>query len=114
MDRYDTLLENYRNAWAGLRMIRNAVEELGPVGVLPSQEAVIGRYGPEPIHEAQAIVEALASILGDAAGKAVPQSSPLDSGGIVSTRPAASRPAMPQRTAAVAAPLRRERRRHPR
>ena len=51
MDRYEALLENYRNAWAGLRMIREALEELGPVGVLPSQEAVIGRYGPEPIHE---------------------------------------------------------------
>jgi hypothetical protein len=53
MDRYEALLENYRNAWAGLRMIRDAVEELGPVGVLPSQEAAISRYGPEPIHQAQ-------------------------------------------------------------
>ena len=44
-------------------MIREAIEELGPVGVLPSQEAVIVRYGPEPVHEAQAIVDALASIL---------------------------------------------------
>jgi hypothetical protein len=44
MDRYDdALLKNYRNAWAGLHMVRDAVEELGPVGVLPSQEAVIGR-----------------------------------------------------------------------
>ena len=38
--------------------------------------------------------------------------STLDSGTIVSTRPAASRPAIPRRTAAIAAPLRRERRRH--
>ncbi len=54
MDRYEALLENYRNAWTGLRMVREAIEELGPVGVLPSQEAVIVRYGPEPVHEAQA------------------------------------------------------------
>ena len=40
-DRYETLLANYRNAWVGLRMIREAVETLGPPGVLPSDEAVI-------------------------------------------------------------------------
>ena len=34
-------------------MIREAVETLGPPNVLPSGEAVISRYGPEPIHEAQ-------------------------------------------------------------
>ena len=56
-DRYETLLANYRNAWAGLRMIREAVETLGPPGVLPSGEAVISLYGPEPIHEAQALVD---------------------------------------------------------
>jgi hypothetical protein len=37
-------------------MIREAIEALGPAGVLPSGEAVISLYGPEPIHEAQAIV----------------------------------------------------------
>src|SRR5687768_1789886 len=31
---------------------------------------VISRYGPEPIHEAQAIVDALASVLGTPAAKA--------------------------------------------
>jgi hypothetical protein len=65
VDRNDALLENYRNAWAGLRLIREAVETLGPPGVLPSGEAVISLYGPEPIHEAQAIVDALTAILGD-------------------------------------------------
>ena len=64
-NRYETLLANYRNAWAGLRMIREAVETLGPPGVLPSGEAVISLYGPEPIHEAEAIVDALGAILGD-------------------------------------------------
>ena len=76
-DRYETLLANYRNAWAGLRMIREAVETLGPPGVLPSDEAVISLYGPEPAHEAQAIVDALAAILGMARskdGKAAPSS----------------------------------------
>ncbi len=44
-------------------MIREAIEELGPPGALPSEEAVTLLYGPEPIHEAQAIVDALANIL---------------------------------------------------
>jgi hypothetical protein len=44
-------------------MIREAVETLGPPGVLPSQEAVLTLYGPEPVHEAQAIVGALTKIL---------------------------------------------------
>ena len=65
-DSYEALLENYRNAWQGLRLIREAVETLGPPGVLPSQEAVITLYGPEPIHEAQAIVDALTKILNQA------------------------------------------------
>jgi hypothetical protein len=30
----DTLLENYRNAWKGLHIIRDVVETLGPPGVL--------------------------------------------------------------------------------
>ena len=64
-DRDDALLENYKNAWAGLRLIRETVETLGPPGILPSGEAVISLYGPEPIHEAQAIVDALTAILGD-------------------------------------------------
>jgi hypothetical protein len=40
-DRYETLLANYRNAWAGLRMIREAVETLGPPGALPSGELAV-------------------------------------------------------------------------
>jgi hypothetical protein len=31
-DDYKGVLENYRNAWLGLRMIREAVETLGPPG----------------------------------------------------------------------------------
>lgn len=50
---------NRENAWAALRMIRQAVEELGPVGALVSEEAVLQLYGPEPVHEAQAIIEGI-------------------------------------------------------
>jgi hypothetical protein len=62
-DDYEGLLENYRNAWVGLRMIREAVETLGPPGALLSEDGVLMKYGPEPIHEAQAIVDALTTIL---------------------------------------------------
>jgi hypothetical protein len=68
MSKYACLLGNYRNAWKGLHMIRETVEALGSPGVLPSQEAVIALYGPEPIHEAQAIVDALTQILREPAG----------------------------------------------
>ena len=60
----DVALENYRNAWTALRMIREAVETLGPPGVLP----VLALYGPEPVHEGQAIVDALTEILSKAPG----------------------------------------------
>jgi hypothetical protein len=62
---YEGVLANYRNAWQGLRMIREAVETLGPPGALLSQDGVLRKYGPEPIHEAQAIVDALTKILGE-------------------------------------------------
>ena len=59
----DALLENYRNAWQALRMVRETIETLGPPGALPSEEAVLKLYGPEPIHEGQAIVDALTKLL---------------------------------------------------
>jgi hypothetical protein len=62
-DDYEALLENYRNAWAALGMIREAVETLGPPGALMSRDGVLRRYGPEPIHEGQAIVDALTEML---------------------------------------------------
>ena len=62
----DVALENYRDAWQALRMIREAIETLGPPGVLPSEEAVLKLYGPEPVHEGQAIVDALTQILSEA------------------------------------------------
>ncbi|GAC1550157.1 MAG: hypothetical protein NVS2B5_05860 [Beijerinckiaceae bacterium] len=54
--------DNYQNAWAALRMIRETTETQGPPGVLMSEEAVLLKYGPEPVHEGQAIVEALTVI----------------------------------------------------
>jgi hypothetical protein len=50
---YEGLLENYRNAWLGLP------------GALLSEDGVLRKYGPEPIHEAQAIVDALIKILSE-------------------------------------------------
>ena len=49
--------------WVALRMIRHTLEELGPAGTLISEEAVLSRYGPELVHEAQAICDALGRIL---------------------------------------------------
>lgn len=51
------------SAIEGLAMIWETVETLGPVGALPSEEAVLNLYGPEPHHRAQAIVDALTRIL---------------------------------------------------
>jgi hypothetical protein len=53
--------ENMQNAWAALRMVREAVETLG---ILISEEEVLAQYGPEPIHEATAIVDALTTLFG--------------------------------------------------
>jgi hypothetical protein len=51
--------ETKENAAAALQMIREAAETLGPPGILPPP----GHYGPEPVHEATAIVEALQRLL---------------------------------------------------
>jgi hypothetical protein len=61
--------DNYQNALAALRMIRETIETLGPAGALPSNEAVLMLYGPEPIHEGQAIVDALRKLLSPPARK---------------------------------------------
>ena len=52
-----------QNAWAALRMIRETIETLGPPGALPSRDTVLIELGPEPIHEGQAIVDALRKLL---------------------------------------------------
>lgn len=51
--------EAYANAWAGIRMTRETIETLGPPGILPEE----GVNGPEPVHEAEAIVDALRKLL---------------------------------------------------
>jgi hypothetical protein len=48
------------NAWAALSMIRETVETLGPPGILPARTTL----GPEPVHEAEAIVAALQKMFG--------------------------------------------------
>lgn len=53
---------NLENAWAAIRMIREAVEEFGAVAELGSEEATLALLGPEPVHEAQMIVEALGRV----------------------------------------------------
>ena len=45
-------------------MVLEAVKTLGPPGILISEEEVLAQYGPEPIHEASAIVAALKKLLG--------------------------------------------------
>lgn len=51
--------ELIRNAWAALKLVRMAIEQTCPAGVLPSEEAVLLLYGPEPIHEAEALAKAI-------------------------------------------------------
>jgi hypothetical protein len=51
--------EAIRNAWAALKLVRMAIEQTCPVGVLPSDEAVLLLYGPEPIHEGEALAKAI-------------------------------------------------------
>ncbi|RWA98538.1 MAG: hypothetical protein EOQ33_26275 [Mesorhizobium sp.] len=51
--------ETIQNAWAGLRLVRMAIEQPCPAGVLPSEEAVVLLYGPEPVHEGEALAKAI-------------------------------------------------------
>lgn len=44
---------NLGDAWAAMRMIREAVETLGPIGAMPAEEHLAG---PTFLHEAEAIV----------------------------------------------------------
>ncbi|TIL28801.1 hypothetical protein [Mesorhizobium sp.] len=51
--------ENVRNTWAALKLVRMAIEQTCPAGVLPSEETVLGLYGPEPVHEGEALAKAI-------------------------------------------------------
>ena len=48
---------------AALMLIRRTIEEHCPPGVLPSEEAVNGLYGPELIHEAEALAAAIVATI---------------------------------------------------
>ncbi|OBQ68422.1 hypothetical protein EFV37_24985 [Mesorhizobium loti] len=52
-------MKNDPEGRAALRLIRETVEEHCPPGVLPSEEAVNGIYGPGLIDEAEAIAAAI-------------------------------------------------------
>jgi len=54
-------MSNLRDALGGLRMIREWLEQRY-VGAMPSEEAALLLYGPEPHHEAEAIIDALEKV----------------------------------------------------
>lgn len=56
------LLNNLRESWDALRLIREAVETLGPVGALPSSEHVACAIAPTHMAEAEAIVAGIQKI----------------------------------------------------
>lgn len=51
--------ENLQEAWAALRMIREAVETLGPVGCIRAEEHL---DGPTFMHEAEELVRGIVKI----------------------------------------------------
>jgi hypothetical protein len=53
-------MKNDPDCRAALRLIRATIEEHCPPGVLPSEEAVNGLYGPTVLGEAQALARAIA------------------------------------------------------
>jgi hypothetical protein len=58
-ERIREVAPNDRGERAGLQLVRMAIEMTCPAGVLPSEEAVLGLYGPEPIHEGEALAKAI-------------------------------------------------------
>lgn len=60
----DVLRSNLCDHWAALRMIREAVETLGPVGCIASEEHVACAVAPTPQAEAAAIIAAIQLITG--------------------------------------------------
>ena len=59
---YETARENNRAAWSAIRLIRETIETTGPVGALPSEEAVLKLKGPEIMHEAEILAEAVRAL----------------------------------------------------
>lgn len=59
-------VENIREAWAALAMIREAIETLGPVGAVKASEHLAG---PTFMHEAEALVEGIRKMVTPESGK---------------------------------------------
>jgi hypothetical protein len=55
--------ETRENWSAALHLIRETVETLAPPGILPSRETVLQLYGPEPVHEAEALAAAIRTLV---------------------------------------------------
>ncbi len=51
--------DNICNDWAALKLVRMAIEQTCPASVLPSEEASLLLYGPEPVHEGEALAKAI-------------------------------------------------------
>lgn len=51
--------ENIRNTWAALKVVRMAIEQTCPLVCCRAKEAVLLFYGPEPVHEAEALAKAI-------------------------------------------------------
>lgn len=56
------LLENLEDSWSALRLIRETVETIGPVGSMPSEEHVCCAVAPTHMAEAEAIVAGIQKI----------------------------------------------------
>jgi hypothetical protein len=56
---------NLHELWAALALIRQAIEELAPVGAMRSSETVMGADGPEPYQEAEELIRGIQAIVAD-------------------------------------------------
>ena len=59
---------NLQALWQALALIRDAIEELAPIGAMRSSEAVMGASGPEPHHEAEELIRGIQAIVADRCG----------------------------------------------
>ena len=53
---------NLHELWSAMALIREAIEELAPVGAMRSSEAVLATHGPEPHHEAEDLIRGIRAI----------------------------------------------------
>ena len=59
---------NLQELWQALTLIRDAIEELAPVGAMRSSEAAMGAHGPEPHHEAEEMIRGIQAIVAERSG----------------------------------------------